>query len=33
MIGNAKIARVNNDVTLDLAVPQSDVDVFVAGIK
>ncbi len=33
MIKNARIDSHGNDVTLDLTVPQSDIDVLVAGIK
>ncbi len=33
MIDNAKFARSGSDVTLDLSIPQSDLDILVAGIK
>jgi hypothetical protein len=33
MIENAQIARSGNDVTLDLSVPQSDIDIIVGKIK
>lgn len=33
MIDNAKFARNNNEVSLDLAVPQSDVDILIGSIK
>jgi hypothetical protein len=33
MIDNAKFARNNNEVTLDLAVPQSDIDILIGSIK
>lgn len=33
MIENAKIVRTGNDVTLDLSVPQGDIDILIAGIK
>jgi hypothetical protein len=33
MIDNAKIAKAGNDVTLDLAVPQADIDILVGQIK
>ncbi|MGH9820451.1 MAG: hypothetical protein ACRD43_09815, partial [Pyrinomonadaceae bacterium] len=33
MIDNAKFARVVNEVTFDLAVPQSDIDILIGGIK
>jgi hypothetical protein len=33
MIGSAKIARSANDITLDLSVPQSDIDALIAGAR
>ena len=33
MLENLKVAVRGNDVTLDLAIPQADIDVLVAGIK
>ncbi|MGH9819360.1 MAG: hypothetical protein ACRD43_04250, partial [Pyrinomonadaceae bacterium] len=33
MIDNAKFGRVVNEVTFDLAVPQSDIDILIGGIK
>ena len=33
MLKNAKIDSRGNDVTLDLLVPQADIDILVAGIK
>ena len=33
MIENAQLARVGNDVTLDLSIPQSDIDILVSKIK
>ena len=33
MIDNAKFVRNNNEVTLDLSVPQSDIDILIGSIK
>jgi hypothetical protein len=33
MIDNVKFARTGSEVTLDLAVPQSDIDILIGGIK
>ena len=33
MVKNAKFGITGNDVTLDLLVPQADIDVLVAKIK